>query len=197
MGSRAFESHQLVGSFSSLRGDYLRGLKITECVLFCRYIGSIYCCILINSLMQVLYIMGTSWTNGKVTLGIALNLASAIGIVFINKFIYIRYKFPSMTLTLVHFVVTSLGIHVCAWFDVFSPKRLVIKKIIPLSAAFCGFVVFTNLSLQYNSVGTYQLAKSMTTPVILFIQAIFYNKSTSFRVKLTVVSVNRILCKYL
>ena len=134
--------------------------------------------------------MVTSWMNGKVSLGIGLNLASAIGIVFINKFIYVHYKFPSMTLTLVHFIVTSLGLHVCAWLDVFSPKRLIIKKIIPLSASFCGFVVFTNLSLQYNSVGTYQLAKSMTTPVILLIQAVFYNKSTSLRIKLTVVSVN-------
>lgn len=126
-------------------------------------------------------------TNGKVSLGIVLNLISAIGIVFVNKFIFVQYQFPSMALTLVHFVVTSLGLQVCVWLDVFCPKRLDIKKIIPLSASFCGFVVFTNLSLQYNSVGTYQLAKSMTTPVILFIQAVVYKKSTSVRLKLTVV----------
>ena len=36
--------------------------------------------------------------------------------------------------------------------------------------AFCGFVVFNNLSLQYNSVGTYQLWKVLTTPVIVAIQ---------------------------
>ena len=127
-------------------------------------------------------------SNVKVTLGIFLNLASAIGIVFTNKFIYVRYGFPSMTLTLVHFVMTSVGLQLCAWLNVFSPKRLMIKKTLPLSAAFCGFVVLTNLSLQNNTVGTYQLAKALTTPVILFIQAIFYGKSVTTSVKLTVVS---------
>lgn len=127
-------------------------------------------------------------SNSKVTLGMVLNLASAIGIVFINKFIYIHYEFPSMTLTLIHFTVTSLGLQICAWMDVFSPKRLMIKNTLPLAASFCGFVVFTNLSLQNNTVGTYQLAKALTTPVILFIQAVFYSKYVSSSVRLTVVS---------
>lgn len=126
--------------------------------------------------------------KGKVGLGIALNLVSAISIVFINKLIYIHYNFPSMSLTLVHFIMTSIGLQIFAWGNIFSPKTLFIKKLLPLSASFCGFVVFTNLSLQYNSVGTYQLAKSMTTPMILFIQTVFYNKATPLKVKLTVVS---------
>jgi solute carrier family 35 protein E3 len=131
---------------------------------------------------------GPAASNAKVSVGIILNLASAIGIVFINKFIYVHYEFPSMTLTLIHFTVTSLGLQICAWMDVFSPKRLMIKKTLPLATSFCGFVVFTNLSLQNNTVGTYQLAKALTTPVILFIQAVFYSKSVSLSVKLTVVS---------
>ena len=131
---------------------------------------------------------GPAPSNIKVSLGIILNLASAIGIVFINKFIYVHYGFPSMTLTLVHFAMTSLGLQICVWMDVFSPKRLMIKRTLPLAASFCGFVVFTNLSLQSNTVGTYQLAKALTTPVILFIQAVFYSKTVSLNVKLTVVS---------
>lgn len=131
---------------------------------------------------------GPAPSNVKVSLGIILNLASAIGIVFINKFIYVHYGFPSMTLTLVHFAMTSLGLQICVWMDVFSPKRLMIKRTLPLAASFCGFVVFTNLSLQSNTVGTYQLAKALTTPVILFIQAVFYSKTVSLNVKLTVVS---------
>ena len=131
---------------------------------------------------------GPAASNVKVSLGILLNLASAIGIVFINKFIYIHYEFPSMTLTLIHFAMTSLGLQICAWMDVFSPKKLLVKKMLPLAASFCGFVVFTNLSLQNNTVGTYQLAKALTTPVILFIQAVFYSKSVLLSVKLTVVS---------
>ena len=128
------------------------------------------------------------WSRAHVSASIALNLVSAISIVFLNKLLYVRHGFPSMTLTLLHFAITSLGLQICAWMDVFSPKRLVLKQIIPLSASFCGFVVFTNLSLQNNAVGTYQLAKAMTTPTILLIQALVYNRPSSTEVKLTVVS---------
>ena len=129
------------------------------------------------------------WSRAHVSASIALNLVSAISIVFLNKLLYVRHGFPSMTLTLLHFAITSLGLQICAWMDVFSPKRLVLKQIIPLSASFCGFVVFTNLSLQNNAVGTYQLAKAMTTPTILLIQALVYNRPSSTEVKLTVVEV--------
>ena len=127
-------------------------------------------------------------SRARVSASIALNLVSAISIVFLNKLLYVRHGFPSMTLTLLHFAMTSLGLQICAWMDVFSPKRLVLKQVFPLSASFCGFVVFTNLSLQNNVVGTYQLAKAMTTPTILLIQALVYNRPSSTEVKLTVVS---------
>ena len=126
-------------------------------------------------------------TGLRVFWSIALNIVSAIGIVFLNKVIYIHHGFPSMTLTLIHFIMTFLGLQICVWFDVFRPKRLSIRQLLPLSASFCGFVVFTNLSLQSNTIGTYQLAKVMTTPVILFIQTVFYNKRFSTNIKLTVV----------
>ncbi len=128
--------------------------------------------------------MGISWIT---VLALNLNMASAISVVFLNKLVYIRYQFPSMSLTLVHFLVTAVGIQVFAWIGVFKPKRLQLLRVAPLSASFCGFVVFTNLSLQYNTVGTYQLAKAMTTPVILLIQALFYRKMASLAINLTVV----------
>mmetsp|Transcript_10646 Transcript_10646/g.44387 ORF Transcript_10646/g.44387 Transcript_10646/m.44387 type:complete len:258 (-) Transcript_10646:414-1187(-) len=39
-----------------------------------------------------------------------------------------------------------------------------------------GFVLLTNLSLQYNSVGFYQIMKVMTTPMIVLIEAVLYKK---------------------
>ena len=39
----------------------------------------------------------------------------------------------------------------------FQPKELRVLDVLPLSLAFCGFVVFTNLSLTYNTVGFYQV----------------------------------------
>lgn len=129
-------------------------------------------------------------TSIQVVFGVAANILSAISIVFLNKMIYVSYNFPSMTLTLVHFVITSFALQICAWLDVFGPKRLAISSVLPLAFSFCGFVVFTNLSLQYNTVGTYQLAKAMTTPVILFIQTLFYSKPTSIPIILTTVSIH-------
>ncbi len=106
----------------------------------------------------------------------------------LNKLIYVQQQFPNVTLTLVHFVMTSIALKICVWFNIFQPKALSLKQVFPLSASFCGFVVFTNLSLQNNTIGTYQLAKVLTTPVIMCIQGLFYDKSFSTRIKLTIVS---------
>ena len=59
----------------------------------------------------------------------------------------------------------------------FSAKRLSVLKVAPLSLAFCGFLVFTNLSLQNNTVGTYQSAKALTTPTIVAIHAYFITRA--------------------
>ncbi|XP_068611125.1 solute carrier family 35 member E3 [Brachionichthys hirsutus] len=127
--------------------------------------------------------------NRRIGAGLLVNLLSSICIVFINKWIYVRYGFPNITMTLVHFVVTWLGLVVCHQMDLFAPKSLPIGRIVWLALSFCGFVVFTNLSLQNNSIGTYQLAKAMTTPVIILIQTAFYKKTFSSRIRLTLVPI--------
>ncbi|KTF86234.1 hypothetical protein cypCar_00035395, partial [Cyprinus carpio] len=123
--------------------------------------------------------------NSRIIAGLLVNLLSSICIVFINKWIYVHYGFPNMTLTLIHFVVTWLGLFMCQKMDIFAPKSLRPSKIILLALSFCGFVVFTNLSLQSNTIGTYQLAKVMTTPVIIVIQTMYYRKTFSTKIKLT------------
>ncbi|KAB1270307.1 Solute carrier family 35 member E3 [Camelus dromedarius] len=123
--------------------------------------------------------------NGRIAAGLLLNLLASICIVFLNKWIYVRYGFPNMSLTLVHFVVTWLGLYVCQKLDIFAPKSLPPSKLLLLALSFCGFVVFTNLSLQNNTIGTYQLAKAMTTPVIIVIQTLCYKKTFSIKIQLT------------
>jgi solute carrier family 35 protein E3 len=56
----------------------------------------------------------------------------------------------------------------------FEPKPLRHFDVFPITLAFRGFVIFDNLSLQYNSVGAYQLMKVMTTPVIVVLQYLLY-----------------------
>lgn len=116
------------------------------------------------------------------------NIFISVTIVLLNKWIYQQYHFPNMTLTCIHFLVTSLGMEIAQRLNVFMVKSLPLKDMLMLSMSFCGFVVLTNLSLQTNTVGTYQISKFMTTPCIMLIQTLFYGKTFSTNIKLTLVS---------
>ena len=122
------------------------------------------------------------------TICLFLNICLSIGIVIINKWIYTHYGFPNITMTCIHFIFTTIGLLLCQQAGIFHRKHLPVLKMLPLSLTFCGFVVFTNLSLQTNTVGTYQLAKTLTTPCIIAIQSYFYDRPFSTRVKFTLVS---------
>ncbi|RKP18999.1 TPT-domain-containing protein [Rozella allomycis CSF55] len=118
---------------------------------------------------------------------IVTNVISSVGIVLLNKSVFKTYNFNYGTfLTILHFLGTFFGLLVCSMLGLFEFKRIPIKKVITLSASFCGFVVLTNLSLQYNSVGFYQMAKVLTTPGVVFIQYFFYNKSVNIKTLLTI-----------
>uniref|UniRef100_UPI00358FB6E4 solute carrier family 35 member E3-like isoform X3 n=1 Tax=Myxine glutinosa TaxID=7769 RepID=UPI00358FB6E4 len=93
-----------------------------------------------------------------------VNFVSSISVVFLNKWLFEHHSFPSLSLTLVHFALTWLGLAICCHFRWFSARRLPPSSLALLALSFCGFVVFTNLSLQSNTIGTYQLAK---IPIIL------------------------------
>ncbi|XP_005097868.1 solute carrier family 35 member E3 [Aplysia californica] len=121
--------------------------------------------------------------------GAVANIVSSIVIVLLNKWIYTHYNFPNITLTCIHFIVTSLGLVVCRQANIFQPKSLPLMSMLPLALSFCGFVVFTNLSLESNTVGTYQLIKTMTTPCIILIQTNFYGRNFSRNVKLTLLPI--------
>ena len=118
---------------------------------------------------------------------IFFNFLSSVIIILLNKWVYVNVGFPNITLTLVHFVVTGLGLQICCFCSVFKAKSAPFLEMLPIAFTFCGFVVFTNLSLQNNTIGTYQVAKVMTTPVVVIIQLYFYNKKFSLPVKLTLV----------
>ncbi|XP_022302861.2 solute carrier family 35 member E3-like [Crassostrea virginica] len=124
-----------------------------------------------------------------VTFAIVLNISASISIVFLNKWIYTVYGFPNVSLTCLHFIVTTAGLFICQQLNIFQPKSVPIMKMVPLALTFCGFVVFTNLSLESNTVGTYQLIKMLTTPCIMVIQTLYYNKLFSSSIRLTVVPI--------
>jgi solute carrier family 35 protein E3 len=72
---------------------------------------------------------------------------------------------------------------VCSLFGVFTPKKINIRAVLPICVSFCGFVILTNLSLVYNSIGFYQIAKVGTMPTVMMIQIIFYEMHFSSAIK--------------
>lgn len=127
--------------------------------------------------------------NLPVVFGLLSNLACSLTIVFLNKWLYSYEKFPNLTLTFLHFCTTSIGIYLCYLFGFFKRKTINLLSITPLALCFCGFVVFTNLSLENNTVGTYQLCKTLTTPFIMLIQTKFYDKYFTNKIKLTMLPI--------
>ncbi|CAF5142949.1 unnamed protein product, partial [Rotaria sp. Silwood1] len=94
-----------------------------------------------------------------------------------------------MTLMAIQMAFTSLGLVICLQMNTFVHKSVPIIKVLPLAVAFCVFVVFTNLSLEYNTIGIYQLFKVLTTPVVALITWQYYKKHYSRMVIATLIPV--------
>jgi solute carrier family 35 protein E3 len=120
----------------------------------------------------------------------AFNFFASVAIVFVNKILFQTYHCSFSTfVTFCHFVVTFLGTLVSERLGMFEHKTLRQLDVLPITIAFCGFVVFNNLSLQYNSVGFYQLMKVLTTPVIVFLQFVLYQVTEDRRLVIALVPV--------
>lgn len=89
-----------------------------------------------------------------------------------------KFGFP-VCLTWFHSIVTALGMLCMAAGGMFTVKKLPWSKSAPVAAAYVGFVVFNNLSIQYNTVGFYQIAKIMITPVVVLVEYVAYGKTVS------------------
>lgn len=115
-------------------------------------------------------------STGEVAACIAFNFFSSTGIVSANKAVMNDGFHFATTLTMIHFICTTVGLLTLAKLKVFTPKALDVKKAAKLALAGMGFVVFSNLSLQYNSVGFYQVMKHMTVVGVIAIEALVFRK---------------------
>jgi len=68
---------------------------------------------------------------------------------------------------------------------IFDRKHIPFGEVLLLSITFTGSVIFPNFSLQHNSIGTYQLAKTLITPLVMIIHTNFYDKQYSAKMKFT------------
>jgi len=120
---------------------------------------------------------GGAAVNGWIVFYMALNFWTSVLIVWANKLAFQTGFRWTVTLTALHFLFTYIGLEISASFGLFERKKLPVTGVLPICAAFCGFVVFNNLSLQFNSVGLYQLLKVLTTPTILVLEYGMYGKT--------------------
>jgi len=111
----------------------------------------------------------------KIVAVMAFNFFSSIGIIFTNKIIFKSFGFKFATFyTALHFAGTAIGLRVCRACGVYEHKKMNHMKVLPMSLAFCLHIVFNNLSLQYNSVGFYQLMKVLMSPLTAMVQTFFF-----------------------
>ncbi|KAH8646577.1 triose-phosphate transporter family-domain-containing protein [Tricladium varicosporioides] len=112
---------------------------------------------------------------------IGLNILSTVTLVFLNKWIFQDTQLKNMQISFAmwHFTCTSIVLYLASRkpFSLFVPVRLPFLQMLPLCSFFAGFLILGNLSLAYNSIGFYQLAKIMTTPCVAFLQYIYLGKS--------------------
>ena len=80
-----------------------------------------------------------------------------------------------------HFAATFLVLLASTYrkWRLFTPVRLPVIKVLPLSAFFAGFLILNNLSLANNPVGFYQLSKILTTPSVVAINFAIFRKYIS------------------
>uniref|UniRef100_A0A6M2E9M3 Sugar phosphate transporter domain-containing protein n=1 Tax=Populus davidiana TaxID=266767 RepID=A0A6M2E9M3_9ROSI len=128
-------------------------------------------------------------------IALTFNFLVAIGIIFMNKWVLqgVGFHFP-ICLSFIHYALSWALMAIIKTFSVLpaSPP----SKSSRLSLFTLGFVMsfstgLANVSLKYNSVGFYQMAKISVTPSIVLAEFIWFKKRVSFSkvVALTVVSI--------
>ncbi|CAM9642598.1 unnamed protein product, partial [Pylaiella littoralis] len=138
--------------------------------------------------------MGRSYSC-LITAGLmALNFCSAVGVVVANKALFRRAEGLAFatSLTGLHFMATALGVRACHAFGVYKAEPLTqtqARLVLPITVAFCAFVAFNNLSLQYNGVSFYQIMKILTTPAVVGLQLVFFKVILPFQLLLTLVPI--------
>lgn len=116
-----------------------------------------------------------------------MNVISASGIVFANKFVFQNYGFKFTTaLTWIHTLFTLVGMRVFCRFGMFERKQIPTSKLVTLAGAFVAYIVCCNLNLNFNTVGFYQISKIAVAPAVLIIEYILFRKTASFRVLMSV-----------
>ncbi|KAE9466146.1 hypothetical protein C3L33_01944, partial [Rhododendron williamsianum] len=120
----------------------------------------------------------------------AFNIVTSVGIIIVNKALMATYGFRfATTLTGLHFATTTLMTVVLRWMGHIQSSHLPASEILKF-VVFANFsIVGMNVSLMWNSVGFYQIAKLSMIPVSCFLEVFLGKKRYSRDTKLSILLV--------
>ncbi|KAI4317173.1 hypothetical protein L6164_025067 [Bauhinia variegata] len=118
------------------------------------------------------------------------NVVTSVSIILVNKALMAKYGFTfATTLTGLHFATTTLLTTVLRWLGYIQSSHLPLSDLIKF-VLFANFsIVGMNVSLMWNSVGFYQIAKLSMIPVSCFLEVVLDNVRYSRDTKLSIVVV--------
>ncbi|CAN0878617.1 UDP-rhamnose/UDP-galactose transporter 5 [Linum grandiflorum] len=115
------------------------------------------------------------------------NVVTSVVIILVNKALMATYGFSfATTLTGLHFATTTLLTVVLRWMKYIQPSHLPVPELLKF-VLFANFsIVGMNVSLMWNSVGFYQIAKLTMIPVSCFLEVVLDSMRYSRDTKLSI-----------
>lgn len=111
---------------------------------------------------------------------IGFNYAVTMGIVFVNKLLFLRTTFPVLTLAATHLAVSALFTRAAAYAGLVKPRAAKMDQtIFAVSALQTLAISLGQASLKLNSMGFFQLTKQMQVPLVATIEFVFLGKRLS------------------
>lgn len=126
---------------------------------------------------------------------LSFNFIVAVGIIMINKLLLgkVGFNFP-IFLTLVHYGVSWIFMAflnaICLLPTAPPAKSTPFSTLVALGVVTAFSNGLANVSLKFNSVGFYQMAKIAVTPTIVFTEFLFFGKRVSFQKALALMVVS-------
>ncbi|XP_073041294.1 UDP-rhamnose/UDP-galactose transporter 6-like [Primulina eburnea] len=118
------------------------------------------------------------------------NIVSSVGIIMVNKALMATYGFTfATTLTGLHFAATTLMTLLLKRLGYIGSSALPVSDLLKFVLCANFSIVGMNLSLMWNSVGFYQIAKLSMIPVSCFLEVVLDNVRYSRDTKLSILVV--------
>ncbi|KAJ6850517.1 UDP-galactose transporter 2-like [Iris pallida] len=122
------------------------------------------------------------------------NVITSVGVIMVNKALMARYSFTfATTLTGFHFATTTLMTATLKWLGYVQPSHLPLPELLKFVLVANLSIVGMNVSLMWNSVGFYQIAKLCMIPVSCLLEVLLdkirYSRDTKLSILVVLIGV--------